>query len=98
LLALCERIANGTKHLHLNKPAALDVETHVSRKDRPDSMDRMIRQRLEAGEKYVAWELAAADARDVLTVTNTQERYIRADWLFDQVIAFWEELLTEWKS
>jgi len=58
----------------------------------------MIRQRLEAGEKYVAWELAAADARDVLTVTNTQERYIRADWLFDQVIAFWEELLTEWKS
>lgn len=95
LLALCERVANGSKHLDLSKKAELDLDTHVIAKDRPDSMERAIRKRLDAGEKFVGWSLSPEDARDALALADTRGNYIRADYLFEQLVRFWEDLFKE---
>jgi hypothetical protein len=94
-LTLCERLANGSKHFRLNKASPVDASTYVSESDVPDSKSRENSERLAAGERFAAWSLDAASARDVLMLVTTDGHYIRADNLFEATIDLWESLFDE---
>lgn len=94
-LTFCERLANGSKHLVLDKPSDVDLTTYVSAADVPDSMDRAMSERLAAGERFVVYSLGIGDGRDVLKVTTTDGKNIRADSLFSATINFWEDLFKQ---
>jgi hypothetical protein len=94
-LALCERLANGSKHLVLDKHSPIDLTTYVSAKDVPDGMTRQASERLAAGEQFVSYSLGIEDARDVLKITTSDGKQIRADNLFEAAVVLWEELFKE---
>jgi hypothetical protein len=94
-LMLCERLANGSKHFALDKPANIDLTTYISATDVPDGMARASMERLAAGEQFVSYSLGLANARDVLKVSTTDGKDIRVDNLFDATIDFWEQLLKD---
>lgn len=92
-LSLCERIANGSKHLVLDKPVDNDLTTAVMEFDVPDSMMREIRIRHEKGERFVAYSIGVGETRDVLVLITTQDRLIRVDNLLTATIEFWDQFL-----
>jgi hypothetical protein len=92
-LALCRRLANGSKHFAPRK-SRVDANTYVSERDVPDSKNREISQQLAGGEPIVVWSLSIEDARDVLKFTS-EGRDSRADNLLEATVKFWEDLFQE---